>query len=60
MIKVYGVPGWGSTISELMLTLADIPYQFVDVSGFDHEELHAKVIENPEHVVSDSDTGAGK
>ena len=34
MIKVYGVPGWGSTISELMLTLAD---QFVDVSGFDHE-----------------------
>lgn len=37
MIKVYGVPGWGSTISELMLTLADIPYQFVDVSGFDHE-----------------------
>lgn len=29
MIKVYGVPGWGSTISELMLTLADIPYQFV-------------------------------
>ncbi|EAC1818570.1 glutathione S-transferase, partial [Escherichia coli] len=21
MIKVYGVPGWGSTISELMLTL---------------------------------------
>ncbi len=41
MIKVYGVPGWGSTISELMLTLADIPYQFVDVSGFDHEELHA-------------------
>ncbi len=37
MIKVYGVPGWGSTISELMLILADIPYQFVDVSGFDHE-----------------------
>lgn len=37
MIKVYGVPGWGSTISELMLTLADIPYQFVDVSGFDRE-----------------------
>ncbi len=27
MIKVYGVPGWGSTISELMLTLADIPYR---------------------------------
>ncbi|HHF7761812.1 TPA: glutathione S-transferase, partial [Klebsiella pneumoniae] len=26
MITVYGVPGWGSTISELMLSLADIPY----------------------------------
>ncbi|MBV4572450.1 glutathione S-transferase [Escherichia coli] len=25
------------TFAELMLTLADIPYQFVDVSGFDHE-----------------------
>ncbi len=25
MIKVYGVPGWGSTISELMLTLAEPP-----------------------------------
>lgn len=31
MLKMYGVPGWGSTISELMLTLADIPYKFVDV-----------------------------
>lgn len=37
MIKVYGAPGWGSAISELMLTLADIPYRFVDVSGFDRE-----------------------
>lgn len=35
MIKVYGVPGWGSAISELMLTLADIPYQFINVEGFD-------------------------
>ena len=35
MIKVYGVPGWGSTISELMLSLADIPYEVVDVEGFD-------------------------
>ena len=35
MITVYGVPGWGSTISELMLTLADIPYYFVNVEGFD-------------------------
>ncbi|NCB60332.1 MAG: glutathione S-transferase, partial [Gammaproteobacteria bacterium] len=25
MIKVYGVPGWGSAISEVMLTLAEIP-----------------------------------
>ena len=35
MMKLYGVPGWGSTISEVMLTLADIPYQFVNVDGFD-------------------------
>ncbi|SBI40968.1 glutathione S-transferase%2C theta [Klebsiella pneumoniae] len=35
MITVYGVPGWGSTISELMLSLADIPYEVVDVEGFD-------------------------
>ncbi len=43
----------GSTISELMLTLADIPYQFVDVSGFDHGGNFTRVIENPEPVVSD-------
>ncbi|WLI77330.1 glutathione S-transferase family protein [Kosakonia sp. H02] len=35
MITVYGVPGWGSAISEVMLTLAEIPYQFTDVDGFD-------------------------
>jgi GST-like protein len=35
MIKLYGVPGWGSAISEVMLTLADIPYQFINVDGFD-------------------------
>lgn len=35
MITVYGVPGWGSTISELMLSPADIPYEVVDVEGFD-------------------------
>lgn len=35
MIKLYGVPGWGSAISEVMLTLADIPYHFVNVDGFD-------------------------
>lgn len=36
MIKVYGVPGWGSTISELMLTLADIPSVVLTT-----RELHA-------------------
>lgn len=35
MITLYGVPGWGSAISEVMLTLAEIPYHFVDVEGFD-------------------------
>lgn len=35
MITVYGAPGWGSAISELMLTLAGMPYQFVNVAGFD-------------------------
>ena len=35
MMKLYGVPGWGSAISEVMLILADIPYQFVNVDGFD-------------------------
>ena len=35
MIKLYGVPGWGSAIGEVMLTLADIPYQFINVDGFD-------------------------
>ncbi|EPH2693391.1 glutathione S-transferase family protein [Klebsiella aerogenes] len=35
MMKLYGVPGWGSAISEMMLTLADIPYQFINVDGFD-------------------------
>ncbi|MDN8598564.1 glutathione S-transferase family protein [Citrobacter sp. S2-9] len=37
MMTVYGVPGWGSAISEVMLTLAEIPYKFVDVTGFDAE-----------------------
>ena len=35
MITVYGAPGWGSAISELMLTLAGMPYHFVNVGGFD-------------------------
>lgn len=37
MIRVYGVPGWGSAISEVMLTLAEIPYSFIDVDGFDRD-----------------------
>ncbi|WP_312686434.1 glutathione S-transferase family protein [Kosakonia sp.] len=35
MLTVYGVPGWGSAISEVMLTLANIPYRFRNVDGFD-------------------------
>lgn len=35
MITVYGAPGWGSAIAELMLTLADVPYHFENVEGFD-------------------------
>lgn len=35
MITVYGAPGWGSAISELMLTLAGMQYSFVNVAGFD-------------------------
>ena len=35
MITLYGVPGWGSAISEVMLTMAEIPYHFVNVDGFD-------------------------
>lgn len=59
MIKLYGVPGWGSAISEVMLTLADIPYQFVNVDGFDQpgpqRELLLKL--NP---LCGADAGAGK
>ncbi len=33
MIKVYGVPGWGSAISEVMLTLADIPFSSSTLTG---------------------------
>jgi len=45
MIKVYGVPGWGSAISEVMLTLADIPYQFIDVEGFDKPGATRELLE---------------
>ncbi|KHL26224.1 hypothetical protein PK98_07000 [Croceibacterium mercuriale] len=34
-MQLYGVPGWGSTIVEIMLALAGEPYDFVDVTGFD-------------------------
>lgn len=34
-MRLYGVPGWGSTIVEIMLALAGEPYDFVDVAGFD-------------------------
>lgn len=34
-MKLYGVRGWGSTITEAMLVLVGEPYEFVDVGGFD-------------------------
>ncbi len=34
-MTLYGAPGWGSTLVEAMLAVADIPYDFVDVEGFD-------------------------
>jgi len=45
-MQLYGVPGWGSTIVEIMLALAGEPYEFVDVEGFDrpgpaHDRLKA-------------------
>ncbi len=56
---MYGVPGWGSTISELMLTLAIFLISSLMSVVLTTRELHA-IIENPEPVVSGSDTGAGK
>lgn len=44
MIKVYGVFGWGFIISELMLILVDIFYQFFDVSGFDYEGILCELL----------------
>lgn len=32
---LYGAPGWGSAIVEAVLTIADLPFLSVDVSGFD-------------------------
>jgi GST-like protein len=34
-MQLYGVRGWGSTITEAMLALAGQPYEFIDVDGFD-------------------------
>lgn len=34
-MRLYGVRGWGSAISEFMLAMAGEHYDFVDVSGFD-------------------------
>lgn len=32
---LYGAPGWGSAIAELMLTWCGAPFDMVDVEGFD-------------------------
>ncbi|BET43679.1 glutathione S-transferase family protein [Atlantibacter hermannii] len=34
-MNLYGAPGWGSAISEIMLTMTGEPYQFINVEGFD-------------------------
>lgn len=33
--RLYGVPGWGSTLAEVMLTLAGADFEVIDVDGFD-------------------------
>jgi GST-like protein len=33
--RLYGVPGWGSTLAEGALAWAGEPFEFVDVEGFD-------------------------
>ncbi|MGU3522733.1 glutathione S-transferase family protein [Enterobacteriaceae bacterium C23F] len=45
MLTLYGVPGWGSAISEVMLTMAEMPYHFVNVEGFDEPGLQHDVLE---------------
>ena len=35
--QVYGVPGWGSVLAEAMLAWCGVPYEFVDVAGFDRD-----------------------
>lgn len=34
-MDLYGAPGWGSAISEIMLTMVGEPYQFINIEGFD-------------------------
>ncbi|SNY58800.1 glutathione S-transferase family protein [Enterobacter sp. CC120223-11] len=45
MLTLYGVPGWGSAISEVMLTMAEMPYHFVNVEGFDEPGPQHDVLE---------------
>lgn len=59
MIKVYGVPGWGSAISEVMLTLAEIPYHFINVDGFDSDGLSGSYLKI-ESAVPGAHSGTGK
>lgn len=35
MYTLYGAPGWGSAITELMLCLCQEPYRWINVEGFD-------------------------
>lgn len=66
MMKLYGVRGWGSGIVEIMLSLSEIEYEFVDVTGFDkdgsprtesaYDEIIATAIKrqhDPQRVVAD-------
>lgn len=32
---LYGAPGWGSTLAEIMLVATGTPYDFISVEGFD-------------------------
>lgn len=34
--RLYGVPGWGSSLAEGALDWVGVPFEFVDVEGFDH------------------------
>ena len=33
--RLYGVPGWGSTLAEAALAWTGVPFEFEDVDGFD-------------------------